>query len=521
MAAADTPANDSQRLQWFSDLGFGLFIHWSMDSQLGAVIGHSMAGASKDYLRRFIEELPATFNPTAFDPRAWAVLAKLAGVRYVVFTTKHHSGFCMFHTSTTPFSISQTPFSGDITGEVIDAFRQQGIAIGLYFSPDDFHFLHGKGLPVHRGVLPEDCTGLLAHNQAQMRELLTNYGKIDILFFDGPSDGLRETCWEIDPEVVITRGAMPTPEQHIPGVQSAEPWEACVTMGTGWQYKPTNEQYKSGTQLLELLIETRAKGGNLLLNVGPKPNGELPIEQEALLREIALWNFVNGEAIAGVRPWRIPREGDVWFTAVPEESVVYAHIEGDTPWPQRTRREVSLYSVRTSTQSTVQVLGQADDLIAADGPAIEWSQREDRLHISVARMQRLYNNRKWPNPVVLKITDAQIGLVPPTVRTGAAQCRDAVDSDAQDRRPIWQLHAQLIDLGEEGAVEVGFEFRLRRLLTDRADEWQQTPLQQLQSAGDFGASIGALQRQSSYEFRAVVHHPSVTVYGDYVAFRTP
>ena len=103
-----------------------------------------------------------------------------------------------------------------------------------------------------------------------MRELLTNYGKIDILFFDGPSDGLREMCWTIDADIVVTRGAIRTPEQYIPGIQSDQPWEACVTMGTGWQYKPTNEHYKSGSQLIGLLIETRAKGGNLLLKRRPQ-----------------------------------------------------------------------------------------------------------------------------------------------------------------------------------------------------------------------------------------------------------
>lgn len=148
----DSMSNSPERLRWFSDLGFGLFIHWSMDSQLGSVIGHSMAHASDDYLERFIHDLPSTFNPNKLDATQWATLARLAGIRYVVFTTKHHSGFCMFHSQTTDFHIGNTPFERDITAEVVDAFRAQGIAIGLYFSPDDFHFLHGKGLPVHRGV---------------------------------------------------------------------------------------------------------------------------------------------------------------------------------------------------------------------------------------------------------------------------------------------------------------------------------------------------------------------------------
>ncbi len=505
-------SNKPERLQWFNDLGFGLFIHWSMDSQLGSVIGHSMASASDDYLHRFIHDLPSTFNPTRFDAREWAVLAKLAGMRYVVFTTKHHSGFCMFHTETTPFSISNTPFQRDITGELITAFREQGIAIGLYFSPDDFYFLHGKGMPVRRGVLDADCEGLLDYNKAQMQELLTRYGKIDLVFFDGNSDGLREQCWEIDPETVVTRGAMPTPEQRIPGLQSADPWEACVTMGTGWQFKPTNESYKSGTRLIELLIETRAKGGNLLLNVGPKPNGELPIEQEGLLREIALWHFVNGEAVHGIGPWRIPREGDVWFTARSEEGQVYACIEGADPWPLNSRKQIVLSSVRASSNTKVGVLGQADDLRASDGPAVEWSQHGDQLHISIARMQRLYNNRRWPNPVVLKMTDVQVGVIPPAIRTGEA----IPDAESAGYR----LQGHLDDLGEGDAVESGFEFRLRKLLTEPDEAWQPTQQQQLRSTGEFSVVISDLIPGSAYEFRAFGQRQGLTVYGDNVNFNS-
>jgi alpha-L-fucosidase len=161
--AAQT-ANKPERIEWFRDQGFGLFIHWSLDSQIGSVISHSMVGASEDYLSRFINDLPKTFNPHKFNPRDWAVLAKLAGVRYVVFTSKHHSGFCMFHTATTDYSIRNTPFQRDITGEVLQAFREQGIAPGLYFSPDDFWWLHRNGKKLQRNVpevAPANNSGLL------------------------------------------------------------------------------------------------------------------------------------------------------------------------------------------------------------------------------------------------------------------------------------------------------------------------------------------------------------------------
>lgn len=510
MANPDAPGNRKERLQWFNEIGFGLFIHWSLDGQIGSVIGHSMAMASEEYLDKYTQVLPSMFNPKRFDPDEWAALAKLAGIRYVVFTTKHHNGFCMFHTESTAFNISNTPFQRDITGEIAQAFRQQGIAVGWYHSPDDFHFLRKKGMPLRRGVKPQQCDGLLEHNQMQMKELLTNYGKIDIVFFDGPSDGLRELCWEIDPDIVVTRGAIKTPEQHIPGVESEESWEACVTMGTGWQYKPTNEVYKSGTQMIELLIETRAKGGNLLLNVGPKPDGQLPIEQEGILREFALWNFVNDEAIHGVRPWRVPFEGDVWFTKKGEDTV-YALVKCDEPWAHRDRRELSLCSVKATETTEVQLLGQAPKAMYAEHPAVEWTQDGNRLQIRATRMQRLYNNRRWPNPIVFKITNAQLGIVPPAVTT-----RKALWDPASSR---CQFEANLVDLESGEEVEVGFEYRLRKLLTDASEEWRETAFDRTQSTGEFSAQSGELGKDTTYEFRAVARHRDITVYGDQVAFR--
>ena len=263
-ARADTqPGNRPARLEWFQDQGFGLFIHWSVDSQLGVGISHSLVGASDDYVNRFFGELPKTFNPRDFHPEDWAALAKLAGVRYVVFTAKHHSGFCMFPTQTTGFSIMATPFHRDIVGEVLAAFRAQGIAPGLYFSPDDFWWLHQNGIRIRREVpevLPSSLPGLLAYDKAQVTELLTHYGPIDLIFFDGEATDLRNTAWTLQPEVIVTRGAIPTPEQTVPGRPMAGPWEANLTMGHAWQYQPTDDRYKSGRECISLLVETRAKG---------------------------------------------------------------------------------------------------------------------------------------------------------------------------------------------------------------------------------------------------------------------
>ena len=151
--AAAAVGNKPERLEWFRDLGFGMFIHWGVDVSLGSVISHSLVGASPDYARRYFELLPRHFNPKRFDPREWASLARLAGMKYVVLTTKHHSGFCMFDTKTTSFNVMNTPFGRDVTAEIVRAFREQDLAIGFYISPDDFHWFHANGYTDRKSVV--------------------------------------------------------------------------------------------------------------------------------------------------------------------------------------------------------------------------------------------------------------------------------------------------------------------------------------------------------------------------------
>ena len=406
--------NKPEGEQWFMDMGFGMFIHWSMDSQVGAVISHSMAGASEDYLQRFIYELPKTFNPGKFNPEEWAILAKLAGMKYVVFTAKHHSGFCMWDTKTTEFNIMNTPFKRDILKEVLEAFRSQGLATGIYFSPEDFHFFHENNIPVGRLQnplhYPVNNKELMAYDKAQIKELLTGYGKIDLLFFDGPAEELKEYAWKLQPQVVVTRGQMETPEQELPDKPIAGPWEACFTMGTDWQYKPTNDPHKSGTEIINMLIETRAKGGNLLLNVGPKPDGELQIEQEALLREVALWNLVNQEAIHLIRPWEIIKEGDVWFTKAKDQNTLYAFIPAGNEWRYGERKDFVFRTLSGNDQTKVTILGYASELVEYKpgfDAKIYTSSTPIGLVISAVNGHRLYTNNQWPNPVVLKIENVK------------------------------------------------------------------------------------------------------------------
>jgi alpha-L-fucosidase len=306
-----------------------------------------------------------------------------------------------------------TPYGKDITRQLVDAFRKEGIAIGFYFSPDDFNWLHRHGMRINRnvkGIAPADTPEFLDYTKRQLRELLTKYGKVDYFFFDGPAEGLTDYAWQLAPKLVITRGAMDTPEQYTPGVAPKGPWEGNLTMGTEWPWKATNEQYKSGTQLIETLIETRAKGGNLLLNVGPRPDGEIAIEQESRLREIALWNFVNGEAIKNVRPWIVTNEEHIWFTKSTKGNVVYAFLTRMSPWTFGEAKTVTIRSVKATPATRVSVLGQSDEVVEyhpETTPKTSWKQDESGLHITAYRAQRLYTNRQWPNPIVLKIVDGE------------------------------------------------------------------------------------------------------------------
>jgi alpha-L-fucosidase len=156
---------------------------------------------------------------------------------------------------------------------------------------------------------------------------------------------------------------MQTPEQNLPDKPLPGPWEACFTMGTDWQYKPTNDPHKTGTEIFNMLIETRAKGGNLLLNVGPKPDGELQIEQEALLREIALWNLVNQESIHDIRPWEITREGDIWFTRSKNRKSVYAFIPSGDKWKYGERKDFVFRTLAGNDVTRISILGYASELV--------------------------------------------------------------------------------------------------------------------------------------------------------------
>lgn len=409
--------NKPERQAWFSDLGLGMFIHWSFDVQLGMVISHSMVGASEDYLNRYIHELPKTFDPENFDPQQWAKAARLAGMKYIVFTTKHHNGFCMFDTKTTDFNIMNTAYARDVTRMVVDACRKEGLAVGLYFSPDDFYFLHEQGTLISRNrpeAMPKNNPELTAYIRKQMAELMTNYGDIDIVFLDGVDQygktELAKVCWEINPDVVVTRGAIETPEQETPDTPIPAPWEACYTLGDQWQFRPTNEQYKTANETIRKFIEIRSKGGNFLLNFGPEADGTFPKDQLGVLNEFALWMFINQEAFDGTVSLPFTHEGNVWYLKKKGEPVVYAFLLEDN-WELGARKTYQLNHFKANAATKISVLGQNGKVLEYQPdidptPAIK--NTANGIEISVMRAQRIYNDRKWPNPVVVKLENVEL-----------------------------------------------------------------------------------------------------------------
>lgn len=518
ICAAQAPLleNRADRLEWFRDQGLGLFIHWSVDSQLGLIISHSLAGASDEYVERFYRELPKTFSPMQFDPSALARLARTSGFRYMVFTTKHHNGFCMWNTATVPFSIMHTPYGKDVTSQLFESFRAEGIAAGVYFSPDDFLWLHEHHKEIQRlvpEVQPSANPGLLQLDQQQLTELMSHYGPVSVVFFDGEAASLRDIVWKRQPEAVVTRGALETPEQNVPGAPLPGAWESNMTLGSAWGYQPSDEHYKSVHDLVKILIETRSKGGNLLLNVGLRPDGSLPAEQEERLRTLGSWIFINGDAIYGTRPWVVTNEGDIWFTRSKDHHVLYAILNDvdSLTWKRGASREFVLKTVRATAKTKIGVLGQNDHLVEyRPGLSAQstYHQEADGLHVRVVRAQRLRDSDTWPYPSVVSLTDVQEAFSPPVVHThppGAANGTIALSGD-------WS--------NGEKAPGARFSFDYRIITGEDAQSrlhgWQHLREQPAARPGTYSVVFHP-EAQQIYEFRAVLHHPLLTLYGDAVS----
>lgn len=357
------------RIEQWQDLKFGFMAHWGMYSQWGVVESWSICnepwinrnGADYYEYKKEYQALNKTFNPKHFDATQWAKAAKEAGMKYMVFTTKHHDGFCMFDSKQTDYSVAGTdcPYhtasQPDITKDIVDAFRSEGMWIGLYFSKPDWHnddyWAHEWATPdrnVNYDIAshPQRWENFKQFTYNQIYELTHTYGDIDILWLDGGwvrpewslNDETREWlgCYQriqdIDmpriaamarkdnPDLIIVDRSVGgkyenyrTPEQQVPDSLLSYPWETCMSMGDSWSYVE-NDNYKSTRKLIHTLIDIVAKGGNYLLNVGPDADGQLPEVALQRMKETGQWLKKNGYAIYGTRPLYPYAKGNIRYT---------------------------------------------------------------------------------------------------------------------------------------------------------------------------------------------------------------
>ncbi len=320
-------------MQWWRDAKFGLFIHWGPVSLKGTEIGWSRGGERRGSRGtgsipvEVYDNLYKQFNPTRFDAKQWVAIAKAAGMKYLVFTSKHHDGFTMFDSKLTDYNITNSPFKRDVVAELAQACHQGGLRLGFYYSPPDWH---------HPDYRTASHARYIRYLHGQLRELCTNYGKIDIIWFDGlggkakdwDSENLFKMIRGLQPAVLINnRAGLPgdfdTPEQKIGKFQTHPPWESCITIGQQWAFKP-DDRIKSLKECIHTLVRCVGGDGNLLFNVGPMPTGEIEPRQVARLKEIGEWLARCGESIYGTCGG--PFRPGPWGASTHKGNTVYLHV---------------------------------------------------------------------------------------------------------------------------------------------------------------------------------------------------
>ncbi|MCP5519829.1 MAG: alpha-L-fucosidase [Verrucomicrobiales bacterium] len=331
---AESDADRDARLQWWREARFGMFIHWGPVSLKGTEIGWSRGAQIpvEEY-----DQLYRRFNPTNFNARAWAELARAAGMKYMVFTTKHHDGFCMWDTKQTDFNIMRSPFGRDVVKELAAGCRDQGLRFATYHSVCDWHHpdfpLTSPGGRVRRETSDLDRYEQYLH--AQVRELITNYGPLGILWFDVPQEFDRERGLRLEahtralqPDIIINNrsgasGDYDTPEQRVGKYQDDRPWETCMTICRQWAWKP-DDAMKSLEECLQTLIRCAGGDGNLLFNVGPMPDGRIEPRQVERLREMGTWLGQFGETIYATRGG--PFKPGPWGASTRKDRRIYLHL---------------------------------------------------------------------------------------------------------------------------------------------------------------------------------------------------
>jgi len=319
-------------------LKFGLFVHWGPVSLKGTEIGWSRGGERRGHSSKHnsdgvpvevYDNLYKQFNPTKFDAHEWVRIAKAAGMRYLVFTTKHHDGFVNFDSKLTDYKITspESPYGRDIVRQLADACHSDGLIWGVYYSQPDWH---------HPDYRTENHARYIKYLHSQMRELLSDYGDVRIIFFDGlggtaddwDAQTLIPMCRELQPHIMINnRCGVPadfdTPEQRIGRMQTDRPWETCMTLCRQWAWKP-NDEMKSLKECLDTLVRVVGGDGNLLFNVGPMPDGRIEPRQVKRLEEMGQWLARHGQTIYDTPGG--PFVPGPWGAATSRGNTVFLHL---------------------------------------------------------------------------------------------------------------------------------------------------------------------------------------------------
>ncbi len=432
-AVAETQEQRDARMRWWREARFGMFVHWGLYSGLAGTWNDKPVGTrgGMEWLQQrvradtweYAHQAVPKFRPAEGFAKEWAKLAKEAGCRYVVFTTKHHDGFCLFDSQYTTYD-ARDLVGRDLCKEITDAIRAEGMKVGYYHSVIDWHHPQYdydkanqlphplRGRPSPNGPRNHDIYVDYLHQQA--RELFANYGTLDVIWWDYSKEGNEGPFWRSDELMAMARQLQPgiisnnrlyhipnierddsvdrlrtwrpeqgdftTPEQTIPstGIPGVD-WEVCMTMNTTWGYSEHDDAWKSNETLIRNLVDIVSKGGNYLLNIGPKGDGSIPRQSIDSMRAIGKWMAVNGEAIYATTA--SPFEQPAWGRYTKKPGKLYAHVftwptDGKLSVPLQGQRVTKVYlladagrtALKTQTASdgvTIQLPGRAPDAIAS------------------------------------------------------------------------------------------------------------------------------------------------------------
>lgn len=331
-------ADRARRMKWWHEATFGMFIHWGLYS----VIGHHEWAMEKEGIPvAQYQELAKVFKPKPNAARAWAALAKQAGQKYMVMTTKHHEGFCHWDTKLTNYCSPKQGPGRDLVAEYVDAARAEGLRVGFYYSLMDWHHPDGARCATDEAARQR----FVEYTHGLIRELMSNYGRIDVLWYDvdwpltaeqWQSENMNEMVFKLQPDIIVNnrnglRGDFSTPEQEITAAEAGRAWESCMTMNDSWGYQQNDDAWKSPKIIVRNLVECASGAGNYLLNIGPRPDGSIPEESVKILTEVGKWTSRNGASVYGADRCRGDWHPYANFTR--KGNTLYIHVHF---WPAQT-----------------------------------------------------------------------------------------------------------------------------------------------------------------------------------------